>query len=361
MAQPRSGTRPLNTREMFLERAERFIFENKDLFQMIQRNTRYNDEPQMFSYASSYAVPVPGYHDVEYASGFSFDQELAIIRMLGESIERYSLDYFYPKIEKIAAPASLKGDFVHPVRFSPFSAKQLKKDSFRYFRISEASPMQWSQATSFTTGKRLLLPSQLNCIHFKYLDNEPLVLRMTSSGVAAGISLEDALYRAIFELVEHDSFMIHYLNKLPSPKVDLESIPDPQIQRLLELCKRYRLELHVLNITTDLGIPAFVALSVDRTGIGPAVGVGLKARFSEVEAIINAIEESLLTSTWVRQEYPEVRKRITIKTIPHRALLLVPYRHAAAPELLARKQDCPPGEPQKAHRPVIGTSGLNLP
>lgn len=291
---------------------------------MVQRNTRYNDEPQMFSYSCSYAVPVPGYRDVEYASGFSFDQELAVIRMLGEGIERYSLDYFYPTVEKVAAPLDLKRDFIHPAQFSPFSAKQLKKDSFRYFRINDTSQLQWSRFTSFTSGKSLLLPSQLNCIHFKYLHNEPLILRMTSSGVAAGISLEDALYRAILELVEHDSFMIHYLNRLASPKVRLETIDDARVQKLLQVYRRYRLELHVLNITTDLGIPSFVALTIDRTGIGPAVGVGLKARFSEIEAITSAIEESLLTSTWVRQEYPTVKEKITIKTIPHRAYYWYP-------------------------------------
>ena len=309
---------------MFLEKAESFIVENKNLFQMMQRNTRYNDEPQMFSYSSSYSVPIPGYRDVEYASGFSFDQELALIRMLGESIERYSLDYFYPDIDSVSSCSDLKQEYIHPSKFSPFSQNQLNKNALKYFRISDTSRIQWSKVTSFISGKTFLLPSQLNCIHFKYLDNEPLIMRMTSSGVAAGICLDDALYRAILELVEHDSFMIHYLNKIPSPEVDLGSLDDPQIKKLLQIYKRYRLELHVLNITTDLNIPSFVALTIDRTGIGPAVGVGLKSRFSEVEAVTNAIEESLLTSTWVRQEYPEIKKRITITTIPHRAYYWYP-------------------------------------
>ncbi len=100
-----------------------------------------------------------------------------------------------------------------------------------------------------------------------------------STGAAAGGCLASALVRGIYEVIERDAFMISYLNKLENDKVDLEKIPDARITTLLSILNRYRIEGHIMDITSDLGVPTFVTILVDRTGIGPAIHCGLKTSF----------------------------------------------------------------------------------
>lgn len=69
------------------------------------------------------------------------------------------------------------------------------------------------------------------------------------------------------------------------------------------MLKRYNLELCANDITTDIGIPAVVAIVIDRTGLGPAICVGLKAGFDINQNIIGAAEEALMVRSWIRDEY----------------------------------------------------------
>lgn len=147
------------------------------------------------------------------------------------------------------------------------------------------------------------MPAQLVYVPYSYQHDEPLLRFPISTGAATGVSLDDALYRGICEVVERDAFMITYLNKIVSPQVNLFSIKDKTIYDIANIFKRYKLELVILNLTTDLQIPVFAAVTLDRTGLGPAVSVGLKAGFNIKETIIGAIEESLMVRTWIRDKF----------------------------------------------------------
>lgn len=261
----------------------------------IYKNPWYNDEPKIFGYSLNYSS-----HDS--ASGFSFDKRKALVRLLGEAVERESLLSFKPKIKKTEKIEKIKEDFLNPLDFELFSKIQLRKKSFKKFRIDNSSTFRWSEAQSLIDDKEIIVPTQL-ILYKKNISDEPTILNPTSSGVAAGPNLEFALCKAMFEMIERDSFLAHYLNKLSSPKVDLRSFDDPRIENILRIFKRYNLEILVLDAATDLGVPSFVALTIDRTGLGPAVSVGLKSDFNIPDAIIGAIEESLMTRSWIRDKY----------------------------------------------------------
>lgn len=130
-----------------------------------------------------------------------------------------------------------------------------------------------------------------------------------STGAAGGGSLTAALTRGIFEIVERDSFVIAYLNKIRFPKVSLDSVKDEYVQFLLEMLKRYRLAIHVIDITNDLKIPCFLSIIVNKTGIGPAVSTGLKCHLDPIEAITGSIEEAFNVRTWTRQNYEDNPKK----------------------------------------------------
>ena len=86
-----------------------------------------------------------------------------------------------------------------------------------------------------------------------------------SNGCAAGNTLEEAILQGFFELVERDAFAIWWYNRLAVPGVDLESFGDDYLASAPEYYRRAGRDMWVLDVTSDLGIPAFVSLS-RRTG-----------------------------------------------------------------------------------------------
>ncbi|HEX7041782.1 MAG TPA: YcaO-like family protein [Patescibacteria group bacterium] len=308
-----------------LEKAAAFVLLHRDVITNVSQSILYNDEPQLFSFFATYPASKKREDMYDYSAGVSFIKNIALLRALCEGMERYCLDNLKLPIAATSSIKKVKKSHLDPKIFSPFSSSQLANLKFRQFRINENSQFRWIEAESLSTGERKLLPAQLATYNYQYLDKEPLITIPLSTGVATGNSLEDALQRAILEIVERDAYMISYLNKLPSPSIELNQIKSKKIKRVISTFKRYRLELTLVDITTDIEIPSFAAITIDRTGLGPAVSVGLKAGFDEEAAMISAIEESLMTRSWVRDKfaYSEVstKKLKKILNIDDRARL----------------------------------------
>ena len=226
----------------------------------------------------------------------------ALMRCLGEAVERTCLG-FYKKKDLIYASFKELGDTaVNPKIFVNFSPTQLKDEKFLRCRFDENSRFGWTWGESLITGKKILVPAQLVYVPYKYEDKEPLIRRPISTGAAAYTNREEALYRGVCETVERDAFIIHYLNKISPPIIDLENSQDKDLKKIHEEFKRYNLELYVLDVTTDIPIPTFVTLIIDRTGIGPAVSVSNKTDLNNKKAIIGSIEGCLKVRSWTRRE-----------------------------------------------------------
>src|SRR5690606_32783361 len=82
-----------------------------------------------------------------------------------------------------------------------------------------------------------------------------------SNGNAAGSSLEEAILQGFFELVERDAVALWWYNRLSMAAVDLESFDDPYLRRTLDFYRRNGREFWVLDLTSDLEIPSFAAVS----------------------------------------------------------------------------------------------------
>ena len=316
----------MKTLNSSLEKAAKFVDDNKNFITHISKSLLYNDEPKIFAYTGTYKSRYKKSADI--ACGFSFNQKVALMRVLGEGLERYCLEKYNPKISIVGSVQDINMDYLDPYSICAFSKKQLSKSNFKKFRIDNRPLFKWTKGFSLKRKKSVLIPAQLVSFNYVPMKNEPTILSPISTGTATGLSLDDAVYRGICEIIERDSFMISYLNKLPSPQVNLNSIKDVRIQGMFDKLKRYKLEIIVLDITTDLKIPAFAALTLDSTGLGPAVSVGLKAGFAIKESIIGAIEESLMTRSWIRDKFiylnPDYKQEKIIQTLEGRARFWFP-------------------------------------
>lgn len=275
----------------------------------LQYKINYNDEPKFFTF-SGYNGDLlktsdSGGSSWGGASGCSLKgRNEALIKCLGEITER-ACNAFYKKgdfvISSFRDLKNKKINAINPVDFVSFTDKQVA--DFPYLgkrRIKDDSILKWVWGKSLITGKKILIPAQTVYVPYKYDDNEAVIRSQITTGAAIYTDSSEAIYRGLCEVIERDAFMIAYLNMLPLPIVDLENSFSGELKWIVKLFKRYNLELYVLDATSDIHIPTFAILIIDRTGIGPAVTTGNKCGFDSKDSILGSIEEALKVRAWSR-------------------------------------------------------------
>lgn len=115
--------------------------------------------------------------------------------------------------------------------------------------------------------------------------------RADSNGCAAGHSKEEAILQGFMELVERDSVALWWYNRLKKPTVDLSSFAEPYFEELRAYYHSLRRDLWVLDLTSDLTIPAFAALSCRTDQEREEIIFGFGAHFDSRLAILRALTE----------------------------------------------------------------------
>ncbi len=136
-----------------------------------------------------------------------------------------------------------------------------------------SAKIEWSPVWSLRDQRFKYLPTGLLYFFYKGPGGE---IPADSNGCAAGNTLEEAIVQGFLELVERDAYAIWWYNRLQRAGVDLSQIDDTYVRELqIQLAETGR-RLWVLDVTSDLGIPSFVAIShrtEDRrstSSLGPA-------------------------------------------------------------------------------------------
>jgi ribosomal protein S12 methylthiotransferase accessory factor len=163
--------------------------------------------------------------------------------------------------------------------------------------FDEERPVEWTPVWSLTRQEVRYLPTA-----YCYYDypQEPYSCFACSNGNAAGNTLEEAILQGFFELVERDSVALWWYNRLRRPAVDLDSFDEPYLRRLAAwLHDQQHRDLWALDLTSDLHIPVFVALS-RRTDRQPEeILTGFGAHFDARIALLRAVTELNQMLCWV--------------------------------------------------------------
>ena len=127
-------------------------------------------------------------------------------------------------------------------------------------RLDPDAEIDWTPAWSFTQRRHRYLPtSMLYSMSPEGRGGDDLIA--DSNGCAAGNTLEEAILQGFYELVERDAFAIWWYNGLRAPGVDLSSFDDEFLASAADYYARCEREVWMLDVTSDIGIPSFVALS----------------------------------------------------------------------------------------------------
>ncbi|MYC67298.1 MAG: TOMM precursor leader peptide-binding protein [Acidobacteriia bacterium] len=191
-----------------------------------------------------------------------------------EAIERYCCAFHGDEIRRRLSYSEFEGsgsaEAIHPNEVQLFSDWQLDHSeeinarghplNHVPARLDLNAEIDWSPVWSLTQQRHRYLPTSILYAAPPEL-RDGADLKADTNGCAAGNTLEEAILQGFYELVERDAFAIWWYNRLSLPKVDLASFDDSYLADAPEYYARLSRELWVLDATSDLGVPTFVAVS----------------------------------------------------------------------------------------------------
>ena len=193
-----------------------------------------------------------------------------------------------------------ESEAIHPNDVQLFSDRQLDDAdrinalehpyNFIPERFDPDESTDWTPAWSFTEERHKYLPTSL-LYATSIKQRGPRGLKADSNGCAAGNTLEEAILQGFFELVERDAFAVWWYNYIPRPGVDLDSFGDTYLAQAEDYYRNLGRDLRVLDITHDLGIPVFVAVSRRVDNVKEDIIYGAGAHLDANVALLRAICE----------------------------------------------------------------------
>jgi bacteriocin biosynthesis cyclodehydratase domain-containing protein len=119
-----------------------------------------------------------------------------------------------------------------------------------------SAKVEWSPVWSLRDQRFKYLPTSL--LYFFY--GGPGAFHADSNGCAAGNTIEESIVQGFLELVERDAYAIWWYNRLRRAEVDLSHFNDSYVQDLQAQLAETGRRLWVLDVTSDLGVPTYVAI-----------------------------------------------------------------------------------------------------
>ena len=247
------------------------------------------------------------------SAGKGSTREQSKVSALCEAIERVSGSFDGSEIHINKGFIEFEDDeaAIHPNDVQLFSAHQLDNSQELNAQghpynvipqhFDESTSVKWTPVWSFTQQRQRFLPTSM-------LYSMPTELKSPndriadSNGCAAGNTLEEAILQAFYELVERDAFAIWWYNRIQAPAVDAPSFEDPYLEKASEYYDRLDRDLWLLDVTSDLEIPTFVALSRQRNSNTEDIIYGAGAHSDPQIAALRAVCELNQCLSWLPNE-----------------------------------------------------------
>ncbi|MFL5102980.1 MAG: TOMM precursor leader peptide-binding protein [Xanthobacteraceae bacterium] len=215
---------------------------------------------------------------------------------LMEAIERYSGIFQGDEIRAARRFSDFpSGDAILPNDVLLFSDAQYRRgqaptpdfDAQMPAPFDRSSKIEWSPVWSLRDKRFKYLPTSL----LYFFCAGPGQIDADSNGCAAGNTLEEAIVQGFLELVERDAYAIWWYNRLQRPEVDLGRFDDSYVRDLQSQLAESGRRLWVLDVTSDLGIPTFVAILHWMHDSQENIEFGSGAHFDARIALLRALTE----------------------------------------------------------------------
>jgi ribosomal protein S12 methylthiotransferase accessory factor len=224
------------------------------------------------------------------ASGKGETDADAMHSAIGEALERYCASLYDPSSFRKIALADLDADRIHPRECVLYSERQYARKQWPYRRADEKAPIAWVKTHELPGRNEVLVPASLIYLNCIAEQREDFFAPPTSNGLAAGPNLTAATLSGLYELIERDAFLITWMNRLPAPRVEFSSLTGLP-KSIRNHYRQFGVEPVVFNLTLDIPVYVMAAATIERSGPGPHIVIGLGCNLNPVAALKKALME----------------------------------------------------------------------
>ena len=241
--------------------------------------------------------------------GVNEDKNIAMTSCLAEALERYCMSYISKNEIISCKKAELNKKYVFS-DFSTYSDEQY--DKFDNFLNPNLDVVEWTKIYDIKDKKRYMYwPASLIYLPF---DINKVVAETTSTGMSAGFSIDECILSGLMELIERDSLMINFMQRLNPPEIDINTIFGKNKKFIESIRKDYNIKIYKLY--SDFNVPIYLSIiyRIDNKKIH--YGIGACASLDSDYAINKSLKECLFTYFYslnimdVRQKEPDKIKTL---------------------------------------------------
>ena len=260
-------------------------------------------QPEIFVYVAEFQNPdivvrKPSNNGMKhFGTGAGLTKEAAVWAALGEAVERYAGSVYFEEDVVYASHSELADRALDPNELILFSKEQYETADFPFAPFDPRAKRGWIPAFDLTNRRDILVPIAIT--HFGYVarSRAEVIDCVSSSGLAAGADYASTAAAGIRELIERDAFMCHWYTRLPPRRLDPNELATRVPPGARHLLAHPGLRLDLLDMTTEFGVPAVLAMI--RRKFGRGIGVGASCRLDPVAAIEKALVEVHQCSSWI--------------------------------------------------------------
>ncbi len=186
--------------------------------------------------------------------------------------------------------------------------------------FSEGDAEHFCLAAGLGKAKPLRVPAQEVILDYAAITGEPFTHDANTSGCAAGVDFEDALDRALLELIERDALSAWWHGQHLRRKFELHDVLKSH-PRLVAFCETRQRITTILDLATDIRVPVLASVSWEPSG--GAIAIGCCAH-PDLEAAAEASFTEMLQTEVAMQlagtENPELNSwnmEMNAKTLAH--------------------------------------------
>jgi len=251
--------------------------------------------PNTRGFPIDHPVLVSGEGDRQ-GTGVGLDHESCLWSTIGEAVERYSASIINLDLLTRSKGSDLDGVVLPPENLIGFSEEQYKHEDFAFSRPTMDTELFWMKGVRYPDGAEAWVPA--DCAFVQRTEPSDTIFdKGYSTGLGAGTNPEMAALTALREVVERDAYVCHWLTKTCGPHISLEqarNIVDPEYLPFLD---RNELQISIIDITTDIGIPC--VLTMMRGAFFPGIASGASCNASLKTAIQKSLLECWHTFNWL--------------------------------------------------------------
>ncbi len=216
----------------------------------------------------------PNSRSLAVSQGKGLDLALAKASGLMESVETYHAEHITLPL-KLASYEELR--YTHPV------ADVTTLPSITGSLFHPNLRLLWIEGHDLLQEERVWIPYEL--VHTNYTQPLPTgsgCFTLTTTGLASGNHVLEAMSHAICEVVERDATTLwHVMDKEAQERtrIDPDTVDEPSCREILDKFERAEVAVAVWEITSDVGIPSFLSVVMERREdrlrwLYPSVGTG---------------------------------------------------------------------------------------